>query len=72
MPRREDHESGLMLQYDLDLDENRGALQLERTFSMYRCCRGQEQVFNGYGESLIDYDASTTRVDVGILPAGLL
>lgn len=63
-----DHQLGFLVRNNLHL-ENRGAVQLEWNFPLYAKIHGFVQLFEGYGESLIDYNHHTRRIGVGILLA---
>jgi phospholipase A1 len=62
---------GVMLRNNLRTDNNKGAIQLDSSFpipfinstriNLYL------QYFNGYGESLIDYNSSTNRLSIGFM-----
>lgn len=52
--------------------DNRGALELGWTYALSSQMKGYVQIFEGYGESLIDYDHRTTRMGIGILLADWL
>jgi phospholipase A1 len=61
---------GIMLRNNLkSLDENRGAVQFDWSFPLPGTDRikGYIQYFNGYGECLLDYNASTSRLGAGFL-----
>ena len=51
---------------------SRGAIQLDYTFPLWGRLRGYAQVFNGYGQSLIDYDTNLTTVGIGFLLSDIL
>jgi phospholipase A1 len=47
--------------------DNRGAVELGWTFPISHRLRGYTQIFHGYGEGLLDYNVSSSRVSFGIM-----
>ncbi len=68
---RRKYEYSLLLRNNLRSD-NRGAVELGVSFPLWGRVRGFAQYFNGYGESLIDYNYRGQRVGIGVLLTDLL
>ncbi|RLT99288.1 MAG: phospholipase [Ketobacter sp.] len=66
-----DYEFSLMIRNNLN-KPNYGAVQLDASFPIWGRLRGVIQYFNGYGESLIDYNHRNERLGVGILLTDML
>ena len=68
----ETHRFGLMWRNNLRSD-NRGAIQLDWSFPLPgNRLNGYLQYFNGYGESLIDYNHPNHRIGIGIIVSNWL
>jgi phospholipase A1 len=65
--RRGEQEFALMLRHTLRGGEaSRGAVQFDWSFPISRALRGHVQLFDGYGESMIDYNHRATYVGIGV------
>lgn len=65
--QRNGHEFALMARHSLRAgDDSHGAVQFDWGFPINNALRGHVQVFDGYGESLIDYDHRTWSLGLGI------
>jgi phospholipase A1 len=64
---KDGHEVSLMARHSLRTgDRSHGALQLDYGFPISNLLRGHVQVFDGYGESMIDYNHKATYIGVGV------
>ncbi|MFZ3193288.1 MAG: phospholipase A [Moraxellaceae bacterium] len=65
--KRNQNEYALLLRHNLESgSEAKGAVQFDWTFPVKGALRGHVQIFDGYGESLIDYNHRATYVGLGI------
>jgi len=63
------HRFGLMLRNNCDFHTNRGAVQIEWSFPLLKWVSGYIQYYNGYGESLLDYNHSVNPIGIGFILA---
>ncbi|MCF5941107.1 phospholipase A, partial [Xanthomonas perforans] len=64
---KDGHEFALIARHSLrGGDRSHGSVQLDYGFPITNLLRGHVQVFDGYGESMIDYNHKATYIGVGV------
>lgn len=64
---RKNNNLTLAVRNNFDLSDNKGALELGYSFPINKKIKGYLHYFNGYGDSLIDYNRHQQRVGLGVL-----
>ncbi|BBO69465.1 hypothetical protein DSCA_33950 [Desulfosarcina alkanivorans] len=67
-----DHTFSMMMRNNLRSSGNKGAVELGWSFPLYRKLKGYVQYFNGYGQSILDYDDSANTIGVGFALSDIL
>lgn len=70
--KNDKHTFSAMVRNNLQNHDNRGAIQLDWVFPLSEYLSGYVQVFNGYGESLIDYNYHQKSIGFGVTLSGWL
>jgi len=70
--KRGENVLSLMLRDNLRTGHNRGAIELDWSFPLQGKLKGLVQYFNGYGESLLDYNHANQRIGVGVMLSDVL
>lgn len=67
-----DHTFSMMLRNNLRGSGNKGAVELGWSFPLYKKLKGYVQYFNGYGQSILDYNDSANTIGVGLSLSDIL
>lgn len=65
--KKNDKTTGLRLWNNFESSSNHTSVQLDWNFPIASGFKGYIQLFNGYGETLLDYDYRTKRIGFGIM-----
>lgn len=61
------HVLSFTLRNNLRLDDNKGSIELGWSYELTHNLRAYLQYYNGYGESMIDYNNASNRIGIGVM-----
>lgn len=64
-----EHVFATLMRYNGDFSDSKGAIELDWSFPLAGPVKGFVQYFDGYGETLLDYNERDTRIGLGFLLA---
>lgn len=64
--QKNSHQISMQIRHSFKWDDAKGSIKLEWSYPCFDRLRCHAQVFNGYGESLIDYNHETTAIGLGV------
>ncbi len=67
-----DHTFSLMFRNNLRSSGNKGAVELGWSFPLFKKLKGYVQYFNGYGQTILDYNDSANTIGVGLALSDIL
>ena len=63
----DDYSVDVLLRNNLRFSDNKGAFQIGVNFPLWGKSRGYLQYFNGYGQSLLDYNNHSQSIGIGVM-----
>lgn len=70
--KQKDHTLTFMLRNNGRTSNNKGAVELGWSFPLYKKLKGYVQYFNGYGQTILDYNHSSNTFGMGIALSDIL
>lgn len=70
--KKKENTFSLMFRNNTRISDNKGAVEVGWSFPLYHKLKGYVQYFNGYGQTILDYNHSSNTIGLGITLSDIL